>query len=221
MPVYRCVLPGCTFATEDVADGIAAAYLMLHNNEHTNAAQRTAPAVNKQKPPKIDRPRISSGSSEETWNIFTTRWGMFKRGTTLSADETVQQLFECCEEDLGNTILKGHRSAASGTEAELIAIIKKLAVKPIGVSVRRVRRAHLLSTIQGQPVSLPRWSSKISPGCTPASKNSTGVHPCRLAREISIGVHPGRPLGWHPGTPVATGEPLGWQGRFKISLGWA
>ena len=143
MPVYNCPVPNCTFATEDVADAVAAALLVLHNNAHTT--RTPAPAHHKKKAPQLDRPRIASGSTEETWNTFSTRWTMFKNGHELTDMEKVQHLFQCCDEELGDIIIKGHPNAPSGTEVELLAIVKKLAVIPVAISVRR---SDLLSTKQ-------------------------------------------------------------------------
>ena len=80
MPVIQCPVGDCTYETDDINAGVAAALLILHNNTHI-AANQHAPAVVKQKPPKLDRPKVSKGSSEETWRAFQTRWTMFKDGT--------------------------------------------------------------------------------------------------------------------------------------------
>ena len=39
---------------------------------------------------------------------------MFKLGTALAARESVQQLFQCCEGELGDEILKSYPNAVSG-----------------------------------------------------------------------------------------------------------
>ena len=70
---------------------------------------------------------------------------MFKRGTNLSDDEKVQHLFQCCDESLGDLILKTRPDAVSGTEATLLDLIKELAVVPVA---RIVRRAEFLSLKQ-------------------------------------------------------------------------
>ena len=101
----------------------------MHINENTRSA--------KQKPPKIDRPQIGKDSSEEVWNTFLTRWTMFKDSTQLSDSETLRQLFQCCDEELGDAILKGHSDAVKSSETELMRIIKQLAVIPVSVVVRR------------------------------------------------------------------------------------
>ena len=97
MVKYNCPVTGCAFQTEDVEAAAVTNLLLLHNNDHRNP-----PAAVRQKPPKIDRPKVSKGCSEEVWRAFDTRWKLFKDGTQLTPEETNRQLFQCCHEDLGN-----------------------------------------------------------------------------------------------------------------------
>jgi hypothetical protein len=63
---------------------------------------------------------------------------MFKRGTNLSsADAIVQHLFECCDSALGNAIIQTKPAVLTGTETELLALIKQLTVIPVARVVRR------------------------------------------------------------------------------------
>ena len=134
MPIVKCPIEGCTYETGDVDATIVVGLLDIHKLVHSNA---TSNNTNKQRAPKIERPKISDGSSEETWNAFTTRWEMFMRGTQLTDAEKVQHLFQCCDEPLGDAILKGHPNAVSGTEASLLEVVKKLAVIPVPRVIRR------------------------------------------------------------------------------------
>lgn len=82
MPVIQCPIDSCAHNTGEVDPAVAAALLMVHINVHI-AAAGSAPAVGKQRAPKIARPSILKVSSEETWNAFFARWGIYKRGTNL------------------------------------------------------------------------------------------------------------------------------------------
>ena len=157
MPVIQCPIAECTYRTEDVEVAIAAALLVIHNNVHIAAPPNVQAAI-RQRAPKIERPRISAGSSEETWNTFNTRWAMFKRGTELAGAECVQHLFHCCEEDLGDAILKGHPDAVGGSEDQLLVIIKQMAVIPVAICVRR---AELLSTNQDHGENARAFYAKV------------------------------------------------------------
>ena len=72
-------------------------------------------------------------------------------------------MFQCCDEDLGDDILKGHPQAVSGTEDRLLTIIKQLAVIPVAVNVRR---SELLSLKQDHSESVrsffPRINGKVT-----------------------------------------------------------
>ena len=87
MPVINCPIADCDYSTDDVEASVAAALLTIHNNVHSNNLSTAAP---KQKPPKIQRPTISRGASEEIWNTFYARWRIFKRGTALTNAEACQ-----------------------------------------------------------------------------------------------------------------------------------
>ena len=116
MPDIACPIDGCDYTTGDVSADVVAALLTIHNNVHVNGA-RTTP---KQKAPKIQRPTISRGSTEESWNSFTARWTIFKRGTSLDAAEVCQQLFSCCDEELGNDILRQNNDILNSTEQNFV-----------------------------------------------------------------------------------------------------
>jgi hypothetical protein len=65
----------CTYTTGEFQnEETALEMLWIHKPVHDTAPE--APATDnsrKQKPPAIERPKISDGSSEETRNAFTTR----------------------------------------------------------------------------------------------------------------------------------------------------
>ena len=82
-------------------------------------------STNTARAPKIDRPIIAASSSEEAWNTFNTKWGMFKKAYGVTGADAVQQLFHCCEVELGDAILKSNSEAVDGTESELLELIKK------------------------------------------------------------------------------------------------
>ena len=134
MPVFNCPLEGCTYETVNCEASVAASLLMIHNNVHLNENANNS----KQKPPKIDRPHIGKESSEEVWNIFESKWKMFKENTKMSGSEVRHQLYQCCDEELGDAILKGHPNIVdTHSENELMLVIKQSAVIPVSKVVRR------------------------------------------------------------------------------------
>ena len=150
MPKIKCPFPECTYETSDLEAGIITAELNIHALTHQHASQ-PSPAVMRQKPPQIDRPRVSRGSSEEEWHIFTKKWALFKSGSNIPQDQITTQLWHCCESDLETDLFRQIDSVAEIDEDTLLAAIKKLSVVHVASSVRKT---NLLSLRQdhGQPV---------------------------------------------------------------------
>jgi len=159
MPTIACPYPDCSFVTDDVDAVVAAVLLTIHNNTHVNPTAGTALGDGRQKAPKIDRPSVTQSSTEENWNAFLARWQMFKRGTRLTAGEAVQQLFQCCDGDLGNNILRSNPDATRGTEDDLLAAIKRLAVTPVAINVRR---SDLLQVKQDHGENIRSFYARIN-----------------------------------------------------------
>ena len=156
MPSINCPIAECEYKTDDVDPALAAVLLTLHNNVHLSAT--VTPAATRNRAPKIERPKITAGSSEEMWSTFNTRWAMFKRSTGLAGAECVQQLFHCCDEELGNAILKGHPDVVSRDEDYLRSKIRLMAVTPVAISVRR---AELLSVKQDHGEAARSFYAKV------------------------------------------------------------
>ena len=183
MPSIPCSFTGCTYATGDVGEALAIELIKIHGCSH--AAERNPPAdvPARQRAPKIERPKISCGSSEETWNTFSTRWTMFKRGTNLSPDEVVYQLFQCCDEHLGDVILRCNPAAVEGDELTLFAVIKSLAVVPVA---RVVRRTDLLALKQDHGEATRTFLSRIrGKATTCAYTKPCGVGPCTAVTDFT------------------------------------
>ena len=70
-------------------------------------------------------------------NYISEKWSMFKNSTEMTESEKRRQLYQCCDEDLGDVILKGHEDIVNLSERELLSMIKQLAVIPVSVVVRR------------------------------------------------------------------------------------
>ena len=160
MPVHQCPYPNCTYQTADVADVLAAEFFAVHKLTHAAPTAPAPVAQVRRKAPQMDRPKISFGSSEEVWNAFSTRWVMFKRGAEeMTPDDKVQQLFLCCSDELGDTIIKGYPDATTGTEQNLLDVMKRLAVVPVA---RVVRRMEVLSLKQDLGESVRNFQARIT-----------------------------------------------------------
>ena len=155
MPVINCPIPACEYYTDDTEAILAAAQLNIHALTHQPGT--AAAASTKQRPPKIDRPSVSRGSTEEEWNTFLKRWNIFKRGTAIPIGQLTTQLWQCCDKDLEDDLFKDVDDVSTIDEIQLLAAIKRLSVVSTAASVRKT---ELLSLQQdhGQPI---RYAAKV------------------------------------------------------------
>jgi hypothetical protein len=133
MVVVNCSVPGCEFHTEDITEALAIAVLNNHGYAHTTAAPPPPAASG----PKLDRPQVNVGISTEEWNVFVRRWNVFRTGSGISDASAPSQLFQCAGLELGDSILKASPNAPSGTTAQLLEVMRSLAVIPIATGVLR------------------------------------------------------------------------------------
>ena len=146
MPVINC--PICEYHTDDINAVAAAAQLNIHALTHSAGAR---PPSDKQKPPRIDRPSVTRGTTEEEWNTFTKKWSLFKRGTDIPASQITTQLWKCCDNELEDDLFKDINNIDTVSEDQLLAAIRRLAVISTATSIRKT---ELLSLKQdhGQPI---------------------------------------------------------------------
>ena len=157
MPSIDCRIADCPYSTDDIDPPVAAALLTVHNNVHIGAA--APPTWTKQKAPKLTRPTVSGGSSEETRNNFHACWSLFNNGTHLTPNETTQQLFRCCDNALENDLIRGNPNIVTNSnEHELLSAIKRLAAIPVAISVSR---SDLLSIRQCDGASIRTFFARI------------------------------------------------------------
>ena len=127
---FRCEFPGCTVVKSADSEQTALGLLQLHQtNVHNNATQ-------KQRPPKVDRPRIAGGATAEEWATFNRRWETFKSATDMSQAETKCQLLACCEQELEANLFKDDPKLRDKTEGDILASMKSLAVIDVAATVR-------------------------------------------------------------------------------------
>ena len=149
MPEIGCPFPGCDYTTDDVDGALAIALLNIHALTHSQGASTAGSS--KQKPPKIERPVLSRGTTEEEWSTFLKRWKLFKQGTDIPREQLTTQLWQCCEKDLEDDLFKDIDDVREISEEDLLSSIKRLAVISTATSVRKT---ELLSMRQdhGQPI---------------------------------------------------------------------
>ena len=145
MVVIACTIPTCEFKTADVSEAVAIALLANHGLAH----QRTLPTVAEPslppvpRGPKLERPKVNIGVSTEEWNVFTRRWEVFRTESGIDEASAPSQLFQCAENELGDSLLKANPDAASSTLPDLLDAMRSLAVIPVATGVLRTELLQL------------------------------------------------------------------------------
>ena len=137
--MIKCPVDGCDYSTPDHEPVIGAALLNAHATTHQ--AQRAAQAARVE---RVKRPEISSAGTTEEWMYFQSRWGDYTKATKLVGPDRVLQLLECCDEQLRRDLTRNAGGTlAGGTEEEVLAAMKALAVREENVMVARVALHHM------------------------------------------------------------------------------
>ena len=149
---FDCPFNGCDYKTPDLpSDSPLQMHITLmeiHSKNHQSGTSKKS-----RKPLKIDPPSISAGRDNDQWFSFQEQWGVYKRGAELEADQCATALFHCCDAELRNDLIRDlqQRQVDSIPETELLAAIKRLAVKEEGVLVHRIKLNKMVQT-PGTPI---------------------------------------------------------------------
>ena len=148
-----CEAPGCTKSITPESGAVALGLMQLHQtNVHSHANTQ------KQKPPKVDRPRVTRGISGEEWATFERKWTMFKNATHIGCDEMTSQLLACCEGELENAIYNDSGDVAGMSEDNLLKVIKELSIIEVAETVRIT---ELLGMKQGHGESVRAYVARL------------------------------------------------------------
>ena len=154
MTLYQldCPVPGCDWKTQslpvELAGGLNTA-LSLHAqivHPPTQHFQASTPSL------KLNPPTITAGSSPDHWSSFNRQWTMYKTGMSIPTVMCATALFHCCDDDLRNDLMRDlQRDVSSMPEADLLAAIKRLAVKEESTLVHRIRISKMTQA-PGTPI---------------------------------------------------------------------
>ena len=136
MPVFRCPVNSCTYATDDVDANVAVAFLNLHATDHAAPSQPSTRLPVE----KVKRPTISTAGTSEDWTYFISRWSDYKEATKVTGRDAVVQLMECCDDQLRKDLTRNTGGSLIGkAETDVLAAIKRLAVREENSMVARVQ----------------------------------------------------------------------------------
>ena len=151
MVVVSCPVPDCTFKTDDLEQGVITVLLQLHLTVHSQGSNVT-------KGPKLDRPRIQAGVSQEVWNTFVRRWNAFRIGSGISDSAASIQLFQCADEELANNLLKSKSEITSLRIDDALAEMRLMAVIPVA---KGILRAELMQMGQSNDENFRTFAARV------------------------------------------------------------
>ena len=137
MVVITRTIPTCNFKTDEVSKALAIALLANHSLAHQCTLPNTTGPSSSLIPhgPKLERPKVNIGISIEEWNVFTCHWEAFCTGSGIKDESAPSQLFQCAENELGDSLLKANPHAPSNAQPDLPAAIHSPAVIPVATGV--------------------------------------------------------------------------------------
>lgn len=195
MPSLQCPVEGCDWQSQDLDAGFAAALTAaLQIHDKTAHATQALPAPHKL---KLDSPTISSGCDPDQWSAFTRQWDMYKVGMAIADNVRPTALFYCCDQDLRTDIMRDIRGdVANMAEQDLLAAIKRLAVKDESILVHRIKLGKMtqppgtgirtfLASLRGQAALCQYMAKCKEPGCTHEFNFSDDIIKDNLVRGIA------------------------------------
>ena len=147
-----CSVANCGFETGEISEALAIAVLNNHALAHQHPAAAAAAG------PKLERPKVDVGISEEDWNVFIRRWEVFRSGSRVSDAAAPWQLFQCAATVLGDSLLKSDPAITTKNVDVVLASMKSLAVIPIA---KGVLRADLLQMRQERDESFRAFAARV------------------------------------------------------------
>ena len=141
LPVdMKCPVDSCEYRPNVSDATLAATLLTIHaQSQHVAMPEPSHAASATAKVEKISRPTVDEGISLEDLLYFEQRWQKYKDATRVAGLDLIYQLLDCCNPDgLRKNLVRVHRDTlASCNEYELLANIKKLAVRTENAMVAR------------------------------------------------------------------------------------
>ena len=149
MPIIVCPVQDCEWKSQNLGEAFAA---ILHTSlqMHAQAAHTTAAAAPTTL--KLKPPTVGPGCNPDQWSAFTRQWEMYKTGMALRTEQRSTALFYCCEDELKTDLMRDLQNDVSTMcESDLLAAIKRLAVKDESVLVHRIKLSKMTQA-PGTPI---------------------------------------------------------------------
>ena len=137
----QCEVTGCTVSKTADTQAEALDLLKFHDTQvHARATS------DRQKPPKLERPKVTRGISAEEFATWSKRYELWKKSMLLAPSDAAGQLLNCCEDTLQDQLIAYHNDISETDEQTMLKRIRELAVLDVATTVRV---NELLNTKQG------------------------------------------------------------------------
>ena len=100
-----CLVAGCKEQVADTDMDIAVTLFNAHTSSYTSDTSRHQ-GGDSGRSVKWVRPRITQGTSMDSWQSFQVLWSLYKSCTDVSEAERNLQLLQCCNKELLIQILQ-------------------------------------------------------------------------------------------------------------------
>ena len=121
---YKCVSPGCSYATEAMEATVAVEFLKMHVSQVHGIAS---------KPEKPKKPVLEmSGNTIDSleWDAFTHKFSVYKKLSGISEDTSSSHLLDCLSKEVYGILFSTYGSDISNQdEKTLSANLKRLVVR--------------------------------------------------------------------------------------------
>ena len=137
-----CTVTDCTYKTPALPPQFAFQQMGTHRGDaHPTINAPAAPVVTATtpKPEKVARPTFDLNQSVEKWKYYQTRWNTYKTATGLTGNNIQIQLLETCSDNLRFALYQSDASINTKSEVQILAAMKKLAVKEENQLVSRMK----------------------------------------------------------------------------------
>ena len=150
MVVVACPVVGCSYVTADQDPTLVNTLLQLHSTDHGSERASSGP--------KLTRPTVNVGVSQEVWNAFVRRWEAYRSGSGISTAAAAIQLFQCAEQELADLLLKSNPDVTSRQVEAVLEAMRVLAVIPVA---RGVVRAEFMQMKQKNDENFRLFAARV------------------------------------------------------------
>ena len=164
-----CLVIGCREQVVDTDEKVSVALLRAHISTHTvdTGCNQLGELSELSEIGKLARPKVTQGMSMDSWRSFQVLWRLYKDVADLSEAECGLQLIFCCNEELIVQLLSVDPNVLAKPEIEQLDSIRRLAIAPDAMGVRRSKVLSVPQEVGERPRVLYKKEQGKKAACEP------------------------------------------------------